>query len=659
MNEATRGLTLLVAIALLSSCGSSDGDSGTDATADADVQTVLDLTTTDTAAGDGTPEDGSIPMDVLADGVTTDLPLEATQPQDVPVEDISGGSDLIEMDTSGGLDLDTVSTADLWDGTGELSDTFYTDQLDDGSVVNPDPDQSDEDNIAVIDVLEEIAPIEIVPDVPAEEQQFAEPAMSTWIARKAKFEKPVQVTCRTLSGLGEIIDNPGIYEVSFSALDVQQTEDGYLFPTPGTYTVTCTDLENDLEGTAEFVVAHDMLTPTLTQLSGAFSAQHTLLDEALAAVEAEDEALLATKLSGLKENRIRTGATVAAIAQTPPGGWPSQATIDLIVEEKPGDEAYKLAVAAIAASMAQLNLDIADLTAEPTLDKVGTVEDTMSWIREKAEELDALDVSDGARYAARADWDTVVAEIQLAQNAYMETLEEMLANAEEWEADPCPGCFTLMELVVSMAIQATLSALPSYNKLLIEAGKCAASMAVMLMISDAIDASVSGPDAPTIQYNMPGYGNAVNDGAALTLLVDGFDSEPGNNVVLFISPNIGDTVVNVVDAALSTMKAIKSLGNWDNVFELGGAIVDAYNALTGDLALMEEDIPGLMSDGVVPMPVLSVEPFMEPGSGFWEFMVNLPPLPECNDGWLPKVGLLVPINFQRGNGLSYKLVILP
>ena len=659
MNEATRGLTLLVAIALLSSCGSSDGDSGTDATADADVQTVLDLTTTDTAAGDGTPEDGSIPMDVLADGVTTDLPLEATQPQDVPVEDISGGSDLIEMDTSGGLDLDTVSTADLWDGTGELSDTFYTDQLDDGSVVNPDPDQSDEDNIAVIDVLEEIAPIEIVPDVPAEEQQFAEPAMSTWIARKAKFEKPVQVTCRTLSGLGEIIDNPGIYEVSFSALDVQQTEDGYLFPTPGTYTVTCTDLENDLEGTAEFVVAHDMLTPTLTQLSGAFSAQHTLLDEALAAVEAEDEALLATKLSGLKENRIRTGATVAAIAQTPPGGWPSQATIDLIVEEKPGDEAYKLAGAAIAASMAQLNLDIADLTAEPTLDKVGTVEDTMSWIREKAEELDALDVSDGARYAARADWDTVVAEIQLAQNAYMETLEEMLANAEEWEADPCPGCFTLMELVVSMAIQATLSALPSYNKLLIEAGKCAASMAVMLMISDAIDASVSGPDAPTIQYNMPGYGNAVNDGAALTLLVDGFDSEPGNNVVLFISPNIGDTVVNVVDAALSTMKAIKSLGNWDNVFELGGAIVDAYNALTGDLALMEEDIPGLMSDGVVPMPVLSVEPFMEPGSGFWEFMVNLPPLPECNDGWLPKVGLLVPINFQRGNGLSYKLVILP
>ena len=347
------------------------------------------------------------------------------------------------------------------------------------------------------------------------------------------------------------------------------------------------------------------------------------------------------------------------MAQTPPGGWPAQGVIDGLVEAKPDDEAYKLAVQAIAASMVQLNSDIAALTADPSLDKVGTVEETLTWLRDEAKKLDSMDVSDRARYAIRPEWDSVLNQIQLAQDIYLAQLEDMLANAEDWEAEPCPGCFTLVELVVSMAIQATLSALPSYNKLLIEAGKCAASMAVMLMISDAIDASVSGPDAPVIQYNMPGYGNAVNDGAALSLLVDGFDSVPGNNVVLFISPNIGDTVVNVVDAALATMKAIKSLGNWDNVFELGGAIVDAYNALTGDLALMEEDIPGLTSDGVVPMPVLSVEPFMEPGSGFWEHMVNLPPLPECNDGWLPKIGLLVPINFQRGNGLSYKLVILP
>jgi hypothetical protein len=661
MKEATIALTLLVTIAMLPACGSSGSDSGTDATIKADVTAILDLTTNDAAPPDSTPPDGTLPLDALADETTpTDLPLDAHQPPpDMAVEDNASGSDLIEMDTSGGLDLDSMPEPDLWDGAGELSDTSYTDQLEDGTVVNPDPDQYDEDILATVDVLEEVAPMEIVPDVPAEEQQFAEPAMSTWIARKAKFEKPVQVSCRTISGLGEIVDNPGAYEISFSALDVQQTEDGYLFPTPGTYTVTCTDMENELEGTAEFVVAHDMLTPTLTQLSSAFSDQHTLLDEALAAVKAEDDALLDLKLEALKKNRIRTGATVAAVAQTPPGGWPAQATIDLIVEGEPDDEAYELAVHAIAVSMVQLNLDITALAADPTLDNVGTVEATLTWVREKAEELDALDVSDRARYAARADWDSVIAEIQLAQDAYLATLGEMLANADQWEAEPCPGCFTLVELVVSMAIQATLSALPSYNKLLIEAGKCAASMAVMLMISDAIDASVSGPDAPTIQYNMPGYGNAVNDGSALSLLVDGFDAAPGNNVVLFISPNIGDTVVNVVDAALSTMKAIKSLGNWDNVFELGGAIVDAYNALTGDLALMEEDIPGLMSDGVVPMPVLSVEPFMEPGSGFWEFMVNLPPLPECNDGWLPKIGLLVPINFQRGNGPSYKLVILP
>lgn len=659
MRNASVKLALALTIALSFGCSSSDGEAGADVTEKADGQSIPDLATSDNAPGDG----AAVPTDVKdVSPVPSDAQLEATFPPDsVDIDDVPVGPDAHGPDLTDGWGPDTTEPPpDSSDGgTGELPETSAPDQVDDGSVIFPDSDQVDDDSASGLDVVEADAPIEVVADVPLEEQQFAEPAMSTWIARKAKFEKPVQVTCRTLSGLGEIIDNPGTYDISFSALDVQETEDGHLFPTPGTYTVTCTDLENDLEGSGEFVVAHDMLNPTLTQLSGAFATQHTLLDDALAAVKAEDDETLTTKLAALKESRIRAGAGIAAVAQTPPGGWPAQGVIDGLVEAKPDDEAYKLAVQAIAASMVQLNSDIAALTADPSLDKVGTVEETLTWLRDEAKKLDSMDVSDRARYAIRPEWDSVLNQIQLAQDIYLAQLEDMLANAEDWEAEPCPGCFTLVELVVSMAIQATLSALPSYNKLLIEAGKCAASMAVMLMISDAIDASVSGPDAPVIQYNMPGYGNAVNDGAALSLLVDGFDSVPGNNVVLFISPNIGDTVVNVVDAALATMKAIKSLGNWDNVFELGGAIVDAYNALTGDLALMEEDIPGLTSDGVVPMPVLSVEPFMEPGSGFWEHMVNLPPLPECNDGWLPKIGLLVPINFQRGNGLSYKLVILP
>lgn len=645
MRKISTWTAIMLVVMMTTACSSSGGDSGVDARGEADAKTPLDLTGVDAARADS-----ALPADVTTDEMAiADTGEETTlPPDDLVVDNGQAGPDLIDLpdewvaDTTGqGPDVLDVPESDLTDASS--------------------PDVAEEDITVFAELVEEDLPPEpeVVADIPLEEQQFAQPAMSTWVARKAKFQKPVQVSCRTLSGLGEIIDNPGTYDISFSAPDVEETDEGFLFPTPGTYTVTCADLDNDLEGTAEFVVAHDMLTPTLTQLSGTFSEQHALLDEALAAVKAEDDAALATKLAALKEGRIRASATVAAVAQTPPGGWPAQATIDQLVEAEPDDDAYILAVEALATTMVQLNLDIASLTVEPTLDKIGTVEESLASIREQTDALDALEVSDSARYAVRGQWDVVIAQIQVAQDTYMTKLEEILANADQWEAEPCPGCFTLVELVVSMAIQATLSALPSYNKLLIEAGKCAASMAVMLMISDAIDASVSGPDAPTIEYNMPGYGNAVNDGAALTLLVDGFDSVPGNNVVLFISPNIGDTVVNVVDAALSTMKAIKDLGNWDNVFELGGAIVDAYNALTGDLALMEEDIPGLMSNGVVPMPVLSVEQFMEPGSGFWEFMVNLPPLPECNDGWLPKVGLLVPINFQRGNGPSYKLVILP
>ena len=45
---------------------------------------------------------------------------------------------------------------------------------------------------------------------------------------------------------------------------------------------------------------------------------------------------------------------------------------------------------------------------------------------------------------------------------------------------------------------------------------------------------------------------------------------------------------------------------------------------------------------------------------YWQQIVNLgAPLPEVNDDWLPKVGIIIPISFSRGMGETFEIVILP
>ena len=597
-----------------------------------------------------------------------DLSQELTDKPDGTGTDIL--VDAVDSTSELTVELDSGSWPD-----GLLSDIDAQDSLEDNltDAIDDTQDSLEDSTDATVDVTtpqdsspqdvappDDTKPEDVIPDLPLEEQQSAEPVMSSKVIRKAKYDEPLQVTCRTVNGLGEVIPNPGSYEVTFSALDVQETPDGFLFPTAGTFTVTCQDGDNNISGTTEFVVTHELVAPSVAAISSRLSTQRTAVENAIGAAASDDGAALTAALETLSQARFEAASQPSDITLTPPGGWPSVQELEAKVESSLDDASYFAAVSDLAQQMVILNSAIQQLATNPSLDAIGAVETVTEDVEEAFSIVAGLDPGALGYLNAMPMWKSVVEEVQKAQSGYGEQLEIMFASPEDFGGEPCPNCFTLGELVVSMAIQYTLSQLPTYTGLLKEAGKAAASMAVMLMVSDAIEASMPpGPNAPELQYNLAGYSNAVNDGAALTMLVAGFDDFPGNNVVLFIGPGIGDTVVNVVDLALSTMSALKNLGNWENVFELGGAIVDTYNALNGDIELMAEDIPSLLSTGVVPLKVLSVDDFFEPGSGEWDQIISLSPLPEVNGGWMPKVGILVPIVFSRGNGPTYEIVILP
>jgi len=602
---------------------------------------------------DDSPGDQVVPGDIQSppdkrgpDDVPT-LPGDQTQPEELSTDaapppdaalpdlvDASSKEMVVEPDIGGWTDLGDA--ASLTDGPETPADSL-----------------AEEEAAAAPDNLE-------APDIPPEEQKNARAQASAEIVRKAKYQEYLYVQCAAVDGYGQKIEDPGAWEVQVSAPDVEEAEGGYLFPTPGTYTITCLDEANDLSASVEVVVAHELLSPTIPAVSRELATQAELIPAALDAAANDDLEALGDCLQGLAETRNTIATAIPGVTQVPPGGWPSLGEIQGKVPAEPDDDGYVLAVAAVTLAAQELLAATQALQTAPSLQSLYTLEVATQAAQEALAGTVDLNPGGVGLFKAMPEWDAALEAVRQAQDAYSNLVEEMLNNPEDFADEPCPGCFTLTEVMVSISINYILSQIPSYQGMLKEAGKAAASMALMMAISDAIDdAFPPGPGAPEIQYNMPGYGNAVNDGSALSLLVVGFDEYPGNNAVLFIGPSVADTAVNVVDLALGSIKAIKDLDSWDNVFELGGAIVGAFNQMQDNLGLLSNDIPGLLKTGVVTMPVLSVDKFMGPGNGMWDYIVNLPALPEVNDGWLPKVGLLIPITFSKGNGPSYKLVILP
>jgi len=349
-------------------------------------------------------------------------------------------------------------------------------------------------------------------------------------------------------------------------------------------------------------------------------------------------------------------------AVIPSGGWPELEELQEKLEPAADDAAYLELMADVAQAAAETTAAIDTLTMDLTLENLYAYAEAVEQFGTVTGALEALEPGALGLFLAKEDWEAATTAVRESQAKYSQLLEGMLLDPDNWipPEDQCPDCFTLVEVATTMAIGAIMAYVPTYNKILIAAGKAAASMAIMMSIADAIDAKFpAGPDAPDIQYITPGYGNAINDGASLAIYGNGFDYYPGHNSVIFIGPAVGDIVPDVVDTALKAMKAVKALQNLDNVFELTNAFRNIFATMKKGMKVAAKDIPALLETGIVPMQATTVTPFLDGQFDFWQQTVTLGPLPEVNDSWLPKVGLLIPISFTRGHGPTYKIVILP
>ena len=501
---------------------------------------------------------------------------------------------------------------------------------------------------------------DVAPDVAPEAQEEAAVVLSAAVVQKALFDDYLQISCITVDGFGEQIDDPGAYELSVSAVDLVEDEFGFSFPTAGNYVATCTDSESGLDASAEFVVSHEAVGPAVSSLSAAMAAQSTLIASAIEAAADDNDALLAETVAELQQVALDTAAMVPETAVPPPGGWPSDGAVAAAFDPEPDDDAYESLVALAAVEAAALAAALEELSATPSAALAQDVFGHVEELELLSGQMEQLARGAIGLHGSMADWDNVLAGLLAAQETYAVVVADMFTNPDNYGQPGCPDCFTLPGLITTMAVGAILSYVPSYQKMLKHAAKAAASMAVMLAIADAIDKSFPpGPDAPTIEYLMPGYGNAIPDGSTLSFFGGGYDYYPGNNAVIFIGPQIGDAVAGAVYIAINAIGAVKGLKEWSNPWELANAMKKAFNGLKETIKQLGGNMPSLITKGVVVIPVSSVQDFLV-DKDYWQQIVNLgAPLPEVNDDWLPKVGIIIPISFSRGMGETFEIVILP
>jgi hypothetical protein len=626
---ATIGLAMLLVACSTSSEDGKDPDSMPE-----EYRTPLDLQDDDFAGLD---------LGVDADAVATH---ETTAPEDA-TPDGAPGDELTLQDVQSETVAEDVQSPE--DTTAPEETTPETNVQD---VVLEDMEEPDE--TTAVDIS-----IDIPQEVPPEEQKNASVDLSTYVVRKAIFEDHLTVTCKTVNGYGDLIDDPGTYEIVLSTEDIIEDEQGILFPEPGNYEASCVDEENGLEATAQFVVSHEAVSPSVTALSASLAKQSGLIRQALDAAAADDQQGLDEAVANLKDQANQTALLEPEVVISPPGGWPSQQQVQQLFDPEPDDEAYLELLGQISQEVVAFSLALDALTTTPSQDNAALVLQKADTLAQLTGQMQALQPGVRALNQAMPIWKQTVATLTQSQEDYADLLADMLSNPDAYQPPSCPNCITLVGLATTMAVGAILSYIPSYQGLLMQAGKAAASMAIMMAIADAIDAAFKpGPGAPEIQYVSPGYSNAVNDGAALSLFVSGFDYGQGNNAVIFIGPGIGDAAAGAIFIVIDGIKAVKGMKNWSNAWELANAMKDAFSALKGTVKELGTTIPDIAEKGCVSLPVLSVDPFVD-FDDFWEQIVNLGPLPLVNDSWLPKVGILIPMSFTRGVGETYKIVILP
>ncbi|MBM4344277.1 MAG: hypothetical protein FJ100_12985 [Deltaproteobacteria bacterium] len=480
--------------------------------------------------------------------------------------------------------------------------------------------------------------------------------VSAGLVETTAFGGKLTVQCQALGDDGTAAGDPGDFVVTFSGGAATAKEGAWTFAQPGAYAAICTSAKLGY-GTAPFTVASAGLDPGLSRLATGLGKAPALvkvvLDSAANVVVQEKALADFHKVALTMTAGLGTGTKVLLPL---PKGLPTEAALKAKGEAAaPDDAAFAAGVAKLSAALQAVHAAVkaVDPKTATEVDKV-KIDAALAVLAAQHQALAALKPSALAVREQLGALDELLGvHLPKAAQAHALFLSKVLhAQPAAPPLPPCPGCFSLVGVAVSLGVQYALSAVPSYTGILKDLGWVIGEMVVTMTIKGVLDTqfppAAGGPSIIAISA----LGQGAVPGMSLKIAASNFGNNPGECSVLFITPLVAKTIVDAIKLAVGGIPSLKDLKS-KSAWEAAKVIKEAVDKLK-EAAEFAGGLPDFAASGVVTMA-------SQPGSTFDnEFgVINLGVVPKkINCGIVPKPGILYPVCAYTGGGASFDLLVI-
>ena len=576
---------------------------------------------------------GNDATDTGGDDTAGDTSADGTDGTDVPADTPADGNDLTDTpaDTPADGDDTADSPADVpadGDDTADGPADVPGDAAE-GTDVEGDGDAQEEE------ILEEAPRLVLV---------FTSSIIETMIE-----ESHVDVDCEYRDVDGTLLTPPGDLEIYTTADDATVDGSRYSFDEIGEKEFVCSSSSLSLETIDSVVVAFEGMDRGAVRLASFVETSRRAFEAMMASADADDETAYADAIAGLRASfdEISTHYyTDYSFYVYHPYGWPTRGAMEADgLTTGPDDAAWAAALSDLASDLALLQTAWTSFNAYAMdSDNVDAIISLSADVKDTIDDLHGLAPSEIAFMESQGSLTTIVG-TRLTPIVRMSSTK--LADAFEHYGPGGEGGsrFSLVEMLVSLAINQILSTLPSYSSMLKDAGKAAASSAMMLIIQGLIDrewpAVPGGPEFDSVHGSSAGF---LLPGNPWTAVGSSFNTELYRNMVVFVPPVVGIGYVDTIDSIFS---ACDGLLSDPNILKRVKKLKDIVGTL---MQVLESD--GYASEMIVLIPE-SVDAWGDP-----EFMQFGPCPTGVNTMFYPVVGILIPVNLDVGRGPSHSVNVL-
>jgi len=461
----------------------------------------------------------------------------------------------------------------------------------------------------------------------------------------------VDVECFYEDRLGNVLPSPSDMEIYTTATDFHLDGARFSFDEIGEKEFVCASGSLGLETRDSVIVAYEGIDRSTIRLSE-FSnfARHTL-KQILASADMDDPD---GYLAGIQEIETNISSIRGEYFNDytffvyNPLGWPSRSQLESAGFAPNSDDSTYMTQLNELSNRLNLLMDEWQRLDSHALDStiVGNIISRTIDVRNTVENIGRLSPSEIGFMESRSVWSDIVAR-KLAP--VVRVSEEKLTEALRWYGPGGGGLggskFTLVEMLVDLAISEIIDALPSYEKLLKDAGKAATASALMMVISGLIDRQWPAlPDGPVFDSVHGSAAGFLLPGNPWIAVGSNFNRDTMRNMAIFIPPSVGLGYVDVVDDILSAGDGLLSD---PNILKRVKKWVDIVRTLVSQV----------VDDGLDPTIITLFPESVDIGPDM-EFMYFGPCPTGVNPSMFPVVGILIPVNLDVGRGPSINVNVL-